>query len=157
MKYKMVLLTILVLSLVLIAACTQQNTIQQPPDNQNQQTTGTVNQQNTPIIGKNETVSSNPNPVQQVQVKEFTMTAKQWEFVPSVITVNKGDKVKLIIKSIDVTHGFALPDFGVSKNLEPGKEVTVEFTADKTGEFTFFCNVICGAGHREMKGTLKVL
>lgn len=90
------------------------------------------------------------------EVVEIDMTAKQWEFDPGTITVKQGQKVKLNIKSIDVAHGFALPDFGVSQRLDPGKEVTVEFTADKKGTFTFFCNVVCGAGHRDMKGALVV-
>ena len=64
-------------------------------------------------------------------VKEFTVTAKSWAFEPEVITVKQGDKVKLKIKSIDVTHGFALPDFDVKIDLVPNKEETVEFTADK--------------------------
>lgn len=94
--------------------------------------------------------------VVEPQVVEISMTAKRWEFEPGTITVKKGQKVKLNIKSVDVTHGFALPDFGVSQRLEPGKEVTVEFTADKKGTFTFFCNVACGSGHSGMKGTLVV-
>ena len=89
-------------------------------------------------------------------VKEFTMTAKQWTFDPAVITVKQGDKVKLKIKSVDVTHGFALPDFNVKVDLVPNKEETVEFVADKKGEFTFFCSVLCGDGHRDMKGKLVV-
>lgn len=89
-------------------------------------------------------------------VKEFTMTAEKWIFTPSLITVKQGDKVKLTIKSVDVTHGFALPDFGVKVDLVPDKEETVEFTADKKGEFTFFCSVMCGEGHMDMKGKLVV-
>lgn len=90
------------------------------------------------------------------EVKEFTMTAKKWDFSPSTITVNKGDTVKLYIKSIDVTHGFGLPDFGVNENLPPGERVNVEFVADKTGTFTFECTVYCGSGHSGMKGQLIV-
>lgn len=89
-------------------------------------------------------------------VKEISVTAKQWAFDPNPIIVNKGDKVKLSIKSIDVTHGFSLPDFGINRELKPGKTEIVEFVADKAGQFTFFCNVICGAGHSDMKGTLIV-
>lgn len=89
-------------------------------------------------------------------VKTVAVQAKSWEFTPSVITVKQGDRVNLTITSIDVDHGFALPDFGVSANLKPGKTETVIFTADKKGEFTFFCNVFCGAGHKEMKGKLIV-
>ena len=89
-------------------------------------------------------------------VKEFTMTAKQWAFDPAVITVKQGDKVRLKITSTDVAHGFALADFNVKVDLTPNTEETVEFVADKKGEFTFFCSVLCGQGHREMKGKLIV-
>ncbi len=89
-------------------------------------------------------------------VKEFSMIAKKWQFDPSTINVKQGDKVRLKIKSIDVTHGFSLPDFNVNENLEPEKEVVVEFIADKKGEFSFFCSVFCGEGHSGMKGKLVV-
>ena len=72
---------------------------------------------------------------------EIFSAAKNWEFEPNTITVKKGDSVAITVHSIDVAHGFALPDFGVSQRLNAGDEVTVEFTADKKGTFTFFCNV----------------
>ena len=90
------------------------------------------------------------------QVVEIDMTAKQWEFIPSVITVNQGDLVRITATSIDVPHGFALPEFNVSEYLSPGQPVTFEFVADKKGTFTFFCNVACGQGHSQMRGTLIV-
>lgn len=90
------------------------------------------------------------------KVKEISMTAKQWEFIPGTITVNKGDRVKLQITSTDVTHGISLPAFGVNKRLPPGRTVEVEFTADRTGTFSFACSVYCGAGHGGMKGKLIV-
>lgn len=89
-------------------------------------------------------------------VKEITITAKQWEFDPNPIEVNLGDTVRLKIKSIDVAHGFKLTEFGINERLEPDKEVAVEFVADKAGEFSFFCNVPCGSGHSAMTGTLIV-
>jgi len=89
-------------------------------------------------------------------VKEFTMTAKQWAFDPAIITVKQGDTVRLKITSTDVAHGFALTDFNVKVDLAPNKEETVEFVADKKGEFTFFCSVMCGEGHRDMTGKLVV-
>jgi len=100
---------------------------------------------------KTETMTQSISPM-----KEFTMTAKQWSFDPATITVKKGDKVRLKIKNIDVTHGFALPDFGVRVDLIPDKEETIEFTADKKGEYTFFCSVMCGEGHKDMVGKLIV-
>jgi heme/copper-type cytochrome/quinol oxidase subunit 2 len=90
---------------------------------------------------------------QSVQIE---MTARQWEFLPATVTVNEGDKVRLVITSADVDHGFAIPEFGVSQRLESGQITTVEFTADKKGTFSFFCNVLCGSGHQGMRGTLIV-
>ncbi len=90
------------------------------------------------------------------EVKEFSMTAKQWQFSPDTITVNKGDTVKITIKSIDVNHGITIPDFGINEKLNPGEVVNIEFVADKEGTFTFFCNVFCGSGHNGMKGILIV-
>lgn len=89
-------------------------------------------------------------------VKEFRITAEQFQFTPSTITVKKGDKVRLIVTSTDVTHGLAIPEFKVNMRLEKGKEQTAEFTADKAGTFTFYCSVVCGSGHSEMEGTLIV-
>jgi len=89
-------------------------------------------------------------------VVEIDMTARQWNFNPATITVNEGDEVKLNIKSVDVTHGFSISEFGVSERLTPGKTTTVEFTADKAGEYTFFCSVPCGRGHGGMNGKLVV-
>lgn len=88
--------------------------------------------------------------------KEFAILAKQWEFEPEVIEANLGDNVKLNIKSLDVTHGFALPDFSVNSRIDAGKTTTVEFIADKKGSFNFFCNVQCGEGHGGMRGKLVV-
>lgn len=92
------------------------------------------------------------------EVKEFDVIAKQWEFVPNVIEVNKGDRVRLKVTSIDVTHGIGLPDFGIdSVRLPPNETKTVEFIADKTGTFnTMICTVYCGPGHAGMKGSIVV-
>ena len=89
--------------------------------------------------------------------KEFTMVARQWEFVPDTITVNEGDTVKLTVKSEDVAHGISIPAFGVANTfLDPGDEVTLEFVADRKGTHRFFCTVFCGSGHGGMTGQVVV-
>lgn len=104
-----------------------------------------------------ETDNKIPNNQQaSTETKEFDVIAKQWDFSPNTITVNEGDNVILNIESIDVNHGFALTTFGISEFLSPGNTVKVEFVADKTGTFSFFCNVSCGSGHGGMRGTLVV-
>ena len=67
-----------------------------------------------------------------------------------------GDTVKLTINSIDVTHGFAISEFGVNVTLPRGKTKTVEFVASLAGTYKMFCSVVCGSGHSSMKGTLIV-
>lgn len=89
-------------------------------------------------------------------IKKFTLIAKQWDFTPSEVRVKQGDKVRLTIKSIDVSHGFFLPDFKINATLIPQKEAVVEFIADKQGTFIFSCNIACGSGHNGMRGTLIV-
>jgi cytochrome c oxidase subunit 2 len=90
------------------------------------------------------------------KVVDIKMTAKQFEFSPSTITVKKGETVKLTVTSEDVQHGLSIPDFGVSLSLSPGVPATATFVADKTGTFQFMCNNFCGSGHSGMKGTLVV-
>jgi len=97
-----------------------------------------------------------PEPEEQGNLVEIDVTAKQWEFNPSTITVSEGDTVVLNVTSIDVTHGFTISQFGVSDRLNSGQTTRIEFVADKKGTFTFFCSVFCGSGHGGMRGTLIV-
>ena len=86
----------------------------------------------------------------------ISVTAKNWEFVPAQIEVEKGNTVELSITSIDVDHSFALPAFGINTKLSPNQTSVVTFTADKTGSFPFSCKVFCGEGHKGMNGVLIV-
>ncbi len=89
-------------------------------------------------------------------VSEIEVTAQQFSFIPDSIRVKLGETVRLKIKSIDVTHGFALPEFEINEVLQPGKEIQVEFQATRKGSFQFFCSIACGIGHSKMRGTLIV-
>jgi cytochrome c oxidase subunit 2 len=88
--------------------------------------------------------------------KIIEIKASQYVFEPAEIVVNQGDKVKLILKSIDVAHGIAIKDYNVKVFADVGEESAVEFTANKSGTFSFYCNVFCGGGHKEMQGKLIV-
>lgn len=86
----------------------------------------------------------------------MSVTAKKYEFSPSVITVKQGQHVKLEVTALDRTHGLAIKDYNIDTNLEKDKPATIEFVADKPGEFTFKCSDFCGLGHGKMKGKLVV-
>jgi len=83
--------------------------------------------------------------------------ARKFEFVPGKIVVNEGDKVRIDLTSEDVTHGFSMGHFKIDQVVEPGKTVSVKFTADKAGTFGFHCSVFCGMGHMKMRGDVVVL
>lgn len=85
------------------------------------------------------------------------ITAKNFEFAPGTITVKKGVPVVLELSSQDRRHGFSLRAFGVRTDVKPGSVSRVSFTPDRTGRFTFTCDVFCGDGHEQMTGTLVVI
>lgn len=136
-KIKKIFIAFFILGILFIAACTQSKTDQ--TDNQQ-----TNNQQTPP-----------PKPPTG-EVKNFEITAKQWEFNPNTITVNEGDTVKIRVKSLDVTHGFGISGYNINKVVNPGDTVDVELIADQKGTFNFICTVPCGPGHSSMKGKLIV-
>jgi cytochrome c oxidase subunit 2 len=89
-------------------------------------------------------------------VHEITITASSYQFDPAVITVKKGDKVRLIVTATDRRHGINIDGYDIDQTLKPGEPTTIEFTADKAGTFEFKCSVYCGMGHQKMKGKLIV-
>jgi len=90
------------------------------------------------------------------ETKVIKMTAEKYHFTPETINVNLGDKVVLEITATDTEHGFGLSAFDIDQTLPEGKTVTIEFVADKKGEFTFKCTSFCGWGHFGMNGKLIV-
>jgi heme/copper-type cytochrome/quinol oxidase subunit 2 len=89
-------------------------------------------------------------------VRNITIRAEQFEFVPGRIEVNQGDHVVITLTSSDVVHGFKLDEFGIDRPIVPGIAEKVEFVADKTGLFHFRCSVVCGVLHPFMTGELVV-
>ena len=89
-------------------------------------------------------------------VHEIQVTLRKYEFTPGTLRVRKGEQVKLVMTAADHDHGFRLDDFNVNQKIPKGSTVVVEFNADKAGTFQFRCSIVCGLGHRGMKGTLVV-
>jgi len=87
---------------------------------------------------------------------EIRVTARKYEFSPNVINAKRGDHIRLIITALDRSHGFKLEAFHIDQNLPKGEPVTVEFTADQAGTFSFECSHFCGLGHQKMRGRLTV-
>ena len=83
-------------------------------------------------------------------VRTFTVENKGMSY-----TV-KGDTVRVTFKVVQGQHDWNLDEFDAHTQVTPaGSEETVEFIADKAGEFEYYCSV---PGHRAagMVGTLRV-
>jgi nitrous-oxide reductase len=74
--------------------------------------------------------------------------------------VRQGDRVTIHLTSLettrDATHGFAIDKYNINVSLEPGESEVIEFVADQSGVFSFYCSEFCSALHLEMVGYLFV-
>ncbi len=104
--------------------------------------------------------STSPTSTQEVQtgeVKEIVVEGREFSYSPSSISVSKGEKVRINFKNLgNAPHNLVIDELGVStKAIPSGASDTVEFTANKTGTFTFYCSI---GNHRNlgMEGDLVV-
>lgn len=88
-------------------------------------------------------------------VKEFTVDGKNFTFTPELLSVKKGDTVRIKFINSQGFHDFVIDEFKVATPQIKEGEAVVEFIADKTGSFEYYCSV---GSHRAMgmKGTLTV-
>lgn len=78
----------------------------------------------------------------QVSAKEFTVVGTPFKFDPAEIRVKQGDKLRITFKNEMGMHNLTIKDLNVAtKTIQKGEQDMVEFTADKTGTFEYFCSV----------------
>lgn len=90
------------------------------------------------------------------QLKEVTISARNYRFSPVEIRVKKGQTVRLTLKNTEGTHNLVIDELGIQTNeLGEGEEEEIEFTADQVGSFEYYCSL---SNHRQMgmKGKLIV-
>lgn len=90
-------------------------------------------------------------PARVIEVK-----ASRYDFDPSTIQVQQGERVLLRVTSTDRLHGIGIKKFGVDKEIPKGQTVDVEFVASTAGTYEVLCTEDCGKGHDDMIGTLVV-
>jgi cytochrome c oxidase subunit 2 len=67
-----------------------------------------------------------------------------------------GKPVKALLRSKDVLHDFAVPQFRAKMDLVPGLVSYIWFTPTRTGKFDLLCNELCGIAHFAMRGKVVV-
>ena len=88
--------------------------------------------------------------------REFTITARNYNFSPNRVEVMQDDLVKITLRSEDEAHSFVIDGYRIMKRVPAGGSTTFEFRADKPGTFAFYCGMTSAEGHGRMKGELVV-
>lgn len=64
--------------------------------------------------------------------------------------------IKLLMRSRDVLHNFAVPQFRVKMDMLPGMVTSAWFTPTQTGKYDVLCMELCGIAHYAMRGHVVV-
>ncbi|HVC49619.1 MAG TPA: cytochrome c oxidase subunit II [Burkholderiales bacterium] len=73
------------------------------------------------------------------------------------MVVPTGEKIKLLITSNDVIHGWYLPAFGIQQDAIPGFVKSVWFKVDEPGTYRGQCAQLCGKDHGFMPIVVKAV
>lgn len=110
-----------------------------------------------------------PPPVNQAEVKPVETTvststtgtpgeatvevmASAQGFLPSTLTVRRDTVVKLTLFAVDASYRLNLPAYRIDQRANAGEKASIEFKADKTGEFVY-----SDPDKPTIKGTLLVV
>ena len=102
------------------------------------------------------TVSGCAKKAEQVAPRVIPVTMKKGDISPKEIRVKQNEPVRLAVSTLDVQHGFEIPQLGVSEPINPGKPAEVALDTSRKGNFKVQCGIMCGAHHDDMRAVLVV-
>jgi cytochrome c oxidase subunit 2 len=79
------------------------------------------------------------------------------DVVSSQLVLPANREVDLRLRSLDVIHGFSVPEMRLKQNAVPGQTLHIHFTPTTPGDYAILCTQLCGSGHYRMAATLRVL
>ena len=68
--------------------------------------------------------------------REVVASKAGWR--PPIVNLKKGEPVRLLLKTDDEEHCFAVDELRIEKRIVPGKATTLDLTADRPGSFVFY-------------------
>jgi len=94
----------------------------------------------------------------QTQRVTVRIVAERFRFSPDEVRIRRGATVEFHLESDDTDHGFRILGTDIDRVIpKRGRgEITVTFTPDRTGRYSFECSKLCGAGHEFMHGVVVV-
>jgi len=93
------------------------------------------------------------------------VTARQWSWTfeypeynitSTSLNLPADKQVLLQVTSMDVIHGFWVPEFRVKQDVLPGTVKELRVTPNRIGEYKVRCSVICGTSHAKMEQPVVV-
>ena len=100
------------------------------------------------------------------QAMVVKVTARQWSWsfqypdyniTSSSLYLPVDKQVLLQVTSLDVIHGFWVPEFRVKQDVVPGTIKELRVNPNRIGEYKVRCSVICGTSHAKMEQPVIVL
>jgi cytochrome c oxidase subunit II len=88
--------------------------------------------------------------------EHIKVVMKKYSIQPDVIKVKSGELVELEVSTLDVAHGFDIPDLGIKEPVQKGLPAVFTFKAPGRGEYQIACGITCGPHHDDMKAKLVV-
>ncbi|BAH45739.1 MULTISPECIES: cupredoxin domain-containing protein [Brevibacillus] len=83
---------------------------------------------------------------------QVNIEASNWKFNQETYEVKAGEEFTLNFKSTEGFHGIGIQGLDVDLQKDGSKTMKI----DAAGEYTIFCNVICGPDHGKMVAKLVV-
>jgi cytochrome c oxidase subunit 2 len=119
------------------------------------------------VLAENKVDATPPDPGAKITVSAFQWG---WEFAypggvkvigqttqdPTMV-IPTGTNVQITLRSLDVLHGFYVPEFNFSRYANPGYPTYFDFNALHTGDFRGQCTQLCGLYHSLMFFNVKAV
>lgn len=74
----------------------------------------------------------------------------------NIVHLPVDQSVKVLLRSQDVLHDWAVPQFRAKMDLVPGQMSSMWLEPSRTGEFEVVCMQLCGIAHHAMRGRVVV-
>src|SRR5258708_3707569 len=79
------------------------------------------------------------------------------DIVSAELAIPVNREVHLMMHAKDVGHSFYVRELRIQQDFVPGLDLSLHFTATKTGKYEIVCTQLCGLGHYNMKAYLNVM
>jgi heme/copper-type cytochrome/quinol oxidase subunit 2 len=88
-------------------------------------------------------------------LRKIPVIASGASFVPEIMTVEKGERVQLLISG-EMSFGFAIPQLRIYEHVVPRRSTAIDLPTDVEGMFEYICSYGCGSGATLMRGRIIV-